>query len=40
VDDKAVFLEPAEALGMKTVLYEDFDQARADLETILANTED
>jgi epoxide hydrolase-like predicted phosphatase len=40
VDDKAVFLEPAEALGMKTVLYENFDQARADLETILANTED
>jgi putative hydrolase of the HAD superfamily len=39
IDDKTVFLEPAEAYGMKTVLYQTFDQAVADLKKILADTE-
>lgn len=36
VDDKAMFLEPARELGMHTVHYRDFSQAKAELETILS----
>lgn len=39
VDDIPVFLEAAQALGMETVLYENFKQAKPELEAILANTE-
>ena len=39
IDDKTTFLEPAEALGIKTVHYQNFEQSRAELEKILANSE-
>jgi putative hydrolase of the HAD superfamily len=40
VDDKTIFTNTAQELGMKTVLYQDFNQAKAELEAILAtNTE-
>lgn len=40
VDDRSIFLGAAEELGIKTVLYEDFPQAKAEIDQILANTED
>lgn len=36
IDDKTIFLNPAAELGMQTVLYQDFEQAKAELEKILA----
>ncbi len=36
VDDIERYCEAARSLGMKTVLYQDFDQMRHDLEQILA----
>jgi putative hydrolase of the HAD superfamily len=39
IDDKSVFLEPAKALGMQTILYQDFEQTTRELQKILANPE-
>jgi HAD superfamily hydrolase (TIGR01509 family) len=37
VDDKTIFLEAAGALGMGTVLYENFEQAATAIEQLLTN---
>jgi len=39
VDDKQVFTDGAQSLGMQTVLYKDFEQTRTELEAILTNPE-
>jgi putative hydrolase of the HAD superfamily len=36
IDDKESFCQAAEAVGMKSVWYREFEQARADLEKLLA----
>jgi HAD superfamily hydrolase (TIGR01509 family) len=40
IDDKSVFLDPAKALGMETVLYQDFAQAKAEINSLLADPKD
>lgn len=37
IDDRQAFLDGAAVLGIKTVLYDDFEQARAEIESILAD---
>lgn len=38
VDDRQALLDPAKALGMKTILYKDFEQAKAELEAVLTQS--
>ena len=38
-DDREPYCEGAQAVGMKSIVYQDFQQFRAELEQLLANTQ-
>lgn len=40
IDDSPGYCQAAEALGIKSICYKDFDQMKADLEAVLASSTD